>query len=106
MCYQCYRCTVVRCDWPAKRHNFYVWIVLQATHDLYGTLAEGLAQGRTMIEELYQDHLTRDDSAAVQGAADREGFGVQLITRIKQGNPVARIREHGVHACFLGAPYR
>ena len=26
------------------RHNVDIWIVLQAAHDLYGTLAEGLAQ--------------------------------------------------------------
>ena len=59
-----------------------------------------------MVEELCQNHLTRDDRAALQSVADRDGFRVQLITRIQQGNPVARISEHGVHACFLGAPYR
>ena len=88
------------------RNNFDIWVVLQAAHDLYGTLAEGLAQRRIMVEELCQDQLTRDERAALQGVADRDGFRVQLIARIQQGNPVARIRKHGVHACFLGAPYR
>jgi len=88
------------------RHNFDIWVVLQAAHDLDGTLVERLAQRCIMVEELCQDHLTRDERAALQGVADRERFRVQLITRIKQGNPVARISEHGVHACFLGAPYK
>src|SRR5262249_24487078 len=76
------------------RHNFYVWIVLQAAHDLDGTVAEGLAQSRIMVEKLCQDHLTRDDGPPLQGAADCDGFRVQLIARIQEGNPVARIREH------------
>lgn len=88
------------------RHNVDIWVVLQATHDLDGTLAEGLAQRRIMIEKLCQNHLTRDDGPPLQGVADCDGFCVQLIARVKEGNPVARISEHGVHACFLGAPYR
>src|SRR4051794_19651816 len=47
------------------RHNFYIWVVLQAAHNLYGTLAERLAQRRIMVEELCQDHLTRDDRSAL-----------------------------------------
>jgi hypothetical protein len=74
------------------RNNFDIWVVLQAAHDLYGTLAKRLAQRRIIVEELCQDHLTRDDRAALQSVADRDGFRVQLITRIQQGNPVARIR--------------
>ena len=29
-----------------------------------------------------------------------------LIAGVQQGNPVASISKHRVHACFLGAPYR
>jgi hypothetical protein len=88
------------------RNNIDIRVVLQAAHNLYGTLAEGLAQRRIMVEELCQDHLTRDERAALQGVADRDGFRVPLITRIQQGNSIARISEYGVHACFLGAPYK
>src|SRR5262249_17045209 len=71
----------VQCERRGKlrlrlRHNVDIWVVLQAAHNLDGTLAEGLAQRRIMIEELCQDHLTCDDRMALQGVADCDGFRV------------------------------
>lgn len=88
------------------RDDFNIDVALEATYDLHRTLAERLAKRGIMIEELRQNHLAGNNLPALEYLACCDGFGMQLITWVEQGNPVAGMSEHSVHAGFLGTPYR